>query len=118
MILFTEFTVPVEKLGPRECKHPRNGLRVGNFAFLSIFKRHPFLELCIRECIRRLTFLLEQNLQKWEETDILWVCGPDVITTMYHAQFKDDGSSDDVDSSVRLMQIGYLQHLGYGSWRD
>jgi hypothetical protein len=62
--------------------------------------------------------LFDLNLKKWAETDILWVCGPDVITTMYHAQFSDDGSTGDVDSSIRLMQRGYLQHLGYGSWRD
>lgn len=118
MVLFTEFTVPVDKLGPRECKHPRNGVRVANFAFASNFKRHPFLETCIRECIRRLTYLFDLNLEKWAETDILWVCGPDVITTMYHAQFSDDGSNVDVDSSVRLIERGCLQHLGYGSWRD
>ena len=117
-VLFTEFTVPVDKLGPRECKHPRNGLRIANFAFASNFKRHPFLEICIRECIRRLTLLFDSNLEKWEETDVLWVCGPDVITTIYHAQFKDDGSGDDVDSSICLMQRGYLRHLGYGSWRS
>jgi hypothetical protein len=62
--------------------------------------------------------LFDLNLEKWEETDILWVCGPDVITTMYHAQFRDDGSTHDVDPSIRLIEQGYLQHLGYGSWRD
>jgi hypothetical protein len=62
--------------------------------------------------------LFDLNLEKWAETDILWVCGPDVITTMYHAQFSDDGSNVDVDSSVRLIERGCLQHLGYGSWRD
>jgi hypothetical protein len=119
MILFTEFIVSVDKLGPRECKHPRNAVRIANFAFASNFKRHPFLESCIRECIRRLTILFDNtNTEKWEETDILWVCGPDVITTMYHAQFGDDGYHADVDSSIRLIETGCLLHLGYGSWRD
>ncbi len=111
MILFTEFTVPLHALGPRECKNPRNALRVANFAFAANYKRHPFLELCIRECMRRLECLFQSNLEKWEETDILWVCGPDVVTTMYH-EHQDD------DSSIRLIDRGYLQHLGYGSWRD
>ena len=119
MILFTEFIVSVDKLGMRECKHPRNAVRIANFAFASNFKRHPFLESCIRECIRRLTILFDDtNTEKWEETDILWVCGLDVITTMYHAQFGDDGSHADVDSSIRLIETGCLIHLGYGSWRD
>jgi mannosyltransferase OCH1-like enzyme len=114
MILFTEFTVSVDVLGPRECKNPRNALRVANFAFATNYKRHPFLETCIRECMRRLEYIIQLNLEKWEVTDILWVCGPDVITTMYHAQFEENDS----DSSIRLMERGYLRHLGYGSWRD
>lgn len=115
MILFTEFTVSLDQLGPRECKNPRNALRVANFAFATNYKRHPFLESCIRECIRRLTYLFQLNLEKWAETDILWVCGPDVITTMYHAQASDE---TETDTSICLMERGYLQHLGYGSWRE
>lgn len=111
MILFTEFTVALDQLGPRECKNPRNALRIANFALATNYKRHPFLELCIRECIRRLEYLFQLGLDKWEQTDILWVCGPDVITTMYHEHQEDD-------SSIRLMERGYLRHLGYGSWRE
>ena len=115
MILFTEFTVPIDALGPRECKNPRNALRIANYAFSANYKRHPFLEMCIRECMRRLEVLFQSNLDKWAETDILWVCGPDVITTMYHEQAAD---ATEADSSIRLMERGYLRHLGYGSWRD
>lgn len=111
MILFTEFTVTLDQLGPRECKNPQNALRIANFAFATNYKRHPFLELCIRECMRRLEVLFQSNVDNWAETDILWVCGPDVITTMYHEHQEDD-------SSIRLMKRGYLRHLGYGSWRD
>jgi mannosyltransferase OCH1-like enzyme len=115
MILFTEFTVAIDVLGPRECKNPRNGLRIANYAFAANYKRHPFLEMCIRECMRRLEVLFQSNLDKWAETDILWVCGPDVITTIYHEQAAD---ATEADSSIRLMDRGYLRHLGYGSWRD
>ena len=118
MVLFTEFTVSVDELGPRECKKPQNALRIANFAFASNYKRHPFLETCIRECMRRITVLFDENLDTWAETDILWVCGPDVITTMYHAQFNDDGSDADVDASIRLIERECLHHLGYGSWRS
>jgi hypothetical protein len=68
--------------------------------------------------MRRLTVLFDENLDTWAETDILWVCGPDVITTMYHAQFNDDGSDADVDASIRLIERGCLHHVGYGSWRE
>ena len=111
MILFTEFTVTLDQLGPRECKNPQNALRIANFAFATNYKLHPFLELCIRECMRRLEVLFQSNVYNWAETDILWVCGPDVITTMYHEHQEDD-------SYILLMKRGYLRHLGYGSWRD
>jgi hypothetical protein len=111
MILFTEFTVPLHALGPRECKNPQNALRVANFAFATNYKRHPFLELCIRECIRRLDYLMKLNIQRWEQTDILWVCGPDVVTTMYHEHQNDD-------SSIRLMGQKYIYHHAYGTWRN
>jgi len=115
VILFTEFTVSLDALGPRECKNPQNALRIANYAFASNYKRHPFLETCIRECMRRLTVLFDENVENWAETDILWVCGPDVITTMYHKQAAD---ATEADSSILLIERGCFQHLGYGSWRD
>ena len=110
MILFTEFVCSLHDLGPRECKNPENALRVANFAFATNYKCHPFLEICIHECIRRLEYLIQLNLERWEQTDILWVCGPDVITTIFHQHRNED-------SSVHLMNENYIRHLALGSWR-
>jgi hypothetical protein len=103
--LFTEHIVrDVSLLGPRECKDPANVVRVANFAFGTKRKNHPFLKLVIDECLRRLQMIQGPVSQ----SDILWVCGPDVITTMYHKHKTPD---------VILLDNTYLRHFCYGSWR-
>ena len=100
VVLFTERVVPHYQLGPREKKY---NLRVANYAFASEAK-HPFLKDVLLECIRRLK-LLKGNVST---TDILWVCGPDVITTVYHeTRYKD----------ITLLDATYLNHFMAGSWR-
>ena len=42
-------------------------------------------------------------------TDILWVCGPDTITTIFHKSKK---KYDD----ILLLDNSYLNHKRYGSW--
>ena len=101
VVLFEEWTVPVHLLGPREKKY---SLRVANYAFASVAE-HPFLKATIEECIRRLKMLTGPP----STTDILWVCGPDVLTTMYHE--KKNGE-------VKLLDRSYLRHLRAGSWRS
>jgi hypothetical protein len=110
LTLFTESIVNVNCLGPRECKNPANSVRIANFAFGTNCLKHPFIELCIKECIFRLENLFGLNLKKWEQTDILWVCGPDVITTVYHEHKK-------LFSSITLLDTTFTNHLSYGSWR-
>ena len=100
VVLFTEKRVSVEQLGPKEKKYD---LRIANYAFAAQ-AGHPFLKEVITECIRRLKLL---NGSK-STTDILWVCGPDVITTIYHeTRLKD----------ITLLDTTYLKHLMTGSWR-
>lgn len=108
LFLFIEYIVNVKELGPRECKNPDNSVRIANYAFYSKTKKNKFLEICIKECIKRLEYLIESNLETWDNHDILWVCGPDVITTMYH-KYKDD--------KIKLLNQSYIKHLQYGSWR-
>ena len=100
VVLFTERVVPHYQLGPREKKY---NLRVANYAFASE-AQHPFLKDVILECIRRLK-LLKGNVST---SDILWVCGPDVITTVYHETPRKD---------ITLLDTTYLTHLMAGSWR-
>lgn len=102
VVLFTERSVPHYLLGPREKKY---SLRVANYAFVSE-AHHPFLKDVILECIRRLKLL--KAVKTVTPSDILWVCGPDVITTVYHeTQYKD----------ITLLDTTYLHHLRAGSWR-
>ena len=111
MVLFTETIVSgVDQLGPRECKNPENVLRVANYAFGTTIVKHPFLKEVIDECISRISWLIHSNMTPLD-TDILWVCGPDVITTVYHRSHKNY-------SDILLLDQSYLSHLCYGSWRS
>ncbi len=112
MVLFTETILKnVNKLGPRECKNPENVLRVANYAFGTNVVKHPFLNDVILECIKRLGILIDSNSSELSQQDILWVCGPDVITTIYH----ESGQSH---SDLVLLDTSYLSHLCHGSWRE
>jgi mannosyltransferase OCH1-like enzyme len=109
MILFTEHICKsVRELGPRECKHPDNVVRIANFCF-GANKHHPFLKEVIEECIRRIKQILSEKNKQLSHQDILWTCGPDVITSVYHkSKHKYD---------ICLYDTTYLQHKCYGSWR-
>jgi mannosyltransferase OCH1-like enzyme len=109
IILFTEHICKsVHQLGPRECKHADNKLRIANFCFGANRKQHPFLKEVIEECIRRLKQILYEKT-KLSQQDILWVCGPDVITSVYHkSKHKYD---------ICLYDTTYLHHKQYASWR-
>ena len=111
IILFTERTCNLSDLGSRECKNPENALRVANFCFGSKTTRHPFFKEVIDECINRLTqLLLIEQKKKFNNNDVLWVCGPDVITTIYHKSKKNY-------NDIYLCDNTYLNHKCYGSWR-
>lgn len=113
VILFTEHVcASVDDLGPRECKDPDNVVRIANYCFGSGIRLHPFLKEVIDECLQRLhQLLIVDNLSELTEQDMLWVCGPDVITTIYH---KKKHLYDD----VHLYDTSYLDHKCYGSWRS
>jgi mannosyltransferase OCH1-like enzyme len=104
--LFTEAILPsTSVLGPREDKSPDRRHRIANYAFGCPTPRHPFFKACIDECLRRL-----EEIEYTAKTpqDVLWVCGPDVITTIYHTyRFP-----------VRLLGQNYVKHHAVGSWRD
>jgi len=108
ILLFTEKICKEENLGPREAKIR---LRVANYCFGSKVKRHPFLKEVIDECLRRLhQLLIVEQIEKPTPQDILWVCGPDVITTIYH------NSKNNYDD-IYLFDQSFLNHKCYGSWR-
>jgi len=113
ILLFTEnICKSVHELGSRESKHPDNLLRVANYGFGTRLTKHPFFKEVIQECIARLKQLLEVEKcgSNITQTDILWVCGPDVITTIYHktkAKYQD----------IFVYDMSYLEHRCEGSWR-
>jgi len=111
VVLFTEFIInSVSQLGPRECKNPDNVLRVANYCF-GATREHPFIKEVIEECIRRMhqLFIVEKKLELTHQ-DILWVCGPDVITTIYHQKKHNYGD-------IHLHDKSFARHRAYGSWR-
>jgi mannosyltransferase OCH1-like enzyme len=111
VILFIEWICPIETLGPRENKHPDNQTRIANYCFGCNTKKHPFLKEVIDECISRLKqILIVENKTVLDQQDILWVCGPDVITTVYHR-------SKHNYTDIFLYDQTYLAHMNAGSWR-
>ena len=97
-----EKVIPVHLLGPKESKHPAHAMRIANYAF-GFPKHHPLLKEALEECARRLP-----QADATAE-NILWVCGPDVMTTVYHRhQEKKD---------IALLNHSYIKHLAVGSWR-
>ena len=110
-ILFTEFILEsTDRLGPREIKDEAHKLRVANYAMGSIKKNNKFYQKCIEECIRRLKTVLSEG-NEINNTDVLWVCGPDVITTMYHKLNKNE------KNKVLLLPEKVVENENFGSWR-
>jgi mannosyltransferase OCH1-like enzyme len=110
-ILFIEKIIKdLHKLGPREHKSETHKIRIANYAFGTRETKDPFLRDVIEECIKRLiAYLMEKN-QGINERDIVWLAGPDVVTSVYHR------TSD--KSRLQLMDPDYLEHHEYGSWRN
>ena len=90
VLLFCEKIVKnLNNLGKREIKKNEHRLRISNYFFVSKIKKHPFFKKVIDECLKRLKqiFIIEK-IKNISQNDILWVCGPDVITTVYHSVKK------------------------------
>lgn len=102
VILFIEKTVDTNTLGPREEK---NSVRIANYAIYSKNKHDPFIKNVLEECMNR----LNQIDRIVSHEDILWVCGPDVITTVYHRTKH--------IFNIKLLGPGYIKHYATGSWR-
>jgi mannosyltransferase OCH1-like enzyme len=112
VILFTEhICTSINQLGARECKNQENLLRIANFCFGSKIIKHPFFKEVIEECLSRLKQLLvNEGKIIFDNNDILWVCGPDVITTIYH-------KSKNKYNDIYLYDTSFLNHKCDGSWR-
>ena len=111
MVLFVEKKLrSTSKLGCREKKTEDRLLRVANYAFGSGIKKHPFLEKAIEECLARLAQFIKVPPKNISETDVVWLCGPDVITSVYH-DFKH------LYDNLVLLEKNNLKHQSFGGWR-
>ena len=121
IVLFTEIILKTKHyLGPRELRSKERLLRIANYAFGTNTPNHPFIMELINEICRRLNKLfLEEDTQKnnpckysiWTDKDIVWVSGPDVITSLYHKYKKTR------QYQLKLFDQTYLKHHKNGSWR-
>ena len=113
LYLYTEkICKNIKMLGKRETKNKENLHRISNYFFGTDYKQHPFLKLVINECINRLNQLLlieKKNEKNINHGDILWVCGPDVITSMYHIHKN--------NYKIKLFDDTYIKHTCLSSWR-
>ena len=111
-ILFTEKILPnTNNLGPREDKSPERVLRIANYAFGCLVPKHPFIKDVINECMIRLTKMLNEGNNKLQDTDVLWIAGPDVITSVYHTH-------KNKYTDILLLDKSYATNIGFGSWRN
>ena len=112
IILFTEEIVKnINSLGPRELKNTDHKTRIANYFFYSKIKKHPFLKEVIDECLKRLEqIFIKENNTSLTYRDILWCCGPDVITTIYH-------STKNKYTDIYLCDQSFLNHAHYFSWK-
>ena len=112
IVLFVEKKLAsVSKLGPRENKSENRKLRIANYAFGAGVKKHPFLKEVINECLNRLSQILNETQGEITDLDVVWICGPDVVTSIYH-DFKDQYKD------ILLLEKNNLKHQSFGGWRS
>ena len=100
----------VRQLGRRECKDPCRRVRIANFAIYSRHKKSEFLRACIVLAIQRLSHLLfSEKLLKLSREEILWACGPDLVTSVYHERTSQHGP-------VSLLPAQLVGHVSAQSW--
>ncbi len=111
IVLFTEFLcASTDELGPRENKDPERVLRIANYAFGALAPRHPFFLDAIDEATERLGKILDEDPIHLTEPDVLWVGGPDVITSIYHERKEQR-------NSIKLLDSDVAENAGLGSWQ-
>lgn len=111
IVLFIEHICnSVNELGRRENKNPERVTRIANYAFGSLKPKHPFIGDLINESIKRLNMILKENNDSIVNEDILWIAGPDVITSIYHDNRKKY-------NNIKLFDQSYILHGAWGTWR-
>ena len=113
VVLFIENRVALEHLGPREIRKPAFQLRIANYIIGVGKVKHPFIKKILDEGIRRLKIILKDQQKVGDKvpiTDILWIFGPDLVTTMYH-------EVGHTSPSVNLLGRNWVKHCCMNSWK-
>ena len=112
IILFTEHdNCNPMYMGKRENKNYTH--RIYNCMFWSK-EKNKFWKECIDLTIERCKMLIAENSEITDE-DVIWVSGPDVITTVYNENYINDKQIKVYDG-VKSREI--LTHLNGGTWRN
>ena len=98
-------------MGEREDK--KHTKRLYNCMFWSL-PGETFWKSCIDMALARCAELLEQKTE-WNDVDILWASGPDIITTVFHTKFEDSNYIK-VYSNSDTRKL--LVHTNGGTWRN
>jgi hypothetical protein len=122
VVVFVEKKVKsLDMVSSAESKlNPDNVNRISNFCFGTTVKKHPLFKDAVNECLRRIRFryiekgsnYLDNNNydnKTFRQKEVLWLCGPDVITCIYHDkkhEYKD----------ILCLNSDYLQHNIQHSW--
>lgn len=90
--------------GPRE---EHRHMRVANYAFGAPAPGCPAVRACLEEATRRISLMMSA-LDEWSDSDVLWVTGPDVQSTLYahRPQLFGEPLSD------------LVEHAAMGAWRS
>ena len=113
VVLFIENRVALEHLGPREIREPAFQLRIANYIIGVGKVKHPFIKKILDEGIRRLKIILKDQQKVGDKvpiTDILWIFGPDLVTTMYHRYGH-------TSPNVNLLGRTWVKHSCMNSWK-
>lgn len=110
---FIENIIPLSRRNPGYYEPIRKGqlehpIRIANYAFSSKARNPIFLEFLAE--IRRRMYI--QPVPK-RDYDVLYLTGPDVVTTVIHAAKK----TISINVISKLVSNSIVQHTGAGEWR-
>ena len=106
-VWYTEHIANIQDLGPKEEKNP---VRIANYIIASLYPKNEILLDIIKESSKRIKSL--QSQEYWNDSDVLWCAGPDVVTTILTHTQKRDYILYDLEKSKNI-----ILHKSEGTWR-
>lgn len=106
-VWYTEKIANIQDLGSKEEKNP---VRIANYIIASLYPKNEILLDIIKESSKRIKSLQSQEL--WNDSDVLWCAGPDVVTTILTHTQKRYYILYDLEKSKNI-----ILHKSEGTWR-